>query len=169
MINISKDEETKRTLEHCWWEYKLVQSLWKTVCACLHAQSLQSCLILCNPMDWSPPGFSAHGILQAIILEWVAITSSRGTSQDRYWTSIFCIAGGFFTTEPQANPMENSMKFPKNTKNRATVLSSNPTYWYVSKIKKKTTIIWKDTGNPMFIVALFTIAKIWKPHNLSVH
>ena len=37
------------------------------------------------------------------------------------------------------------------------------------KLKKKNTIICKDTGNPMFIVALFTIANIWKPHNLSVH
>ena len=40
----------------------------------------QSCLTLCNPMDCSPPGFSVHGILQARILEWVAIPFSRGVS-----------------------------------------------------------------------------------------
>ena len=40
----------------------------------------QSCLTLRNPMDCSPPGSSVHGILQARILEWVAISSSRGSS-----------------------------------------------------------------------------------------
>ena len=42
------------------------------------AKSLQSCLTLCDPMDCSPPGSSVHGILQARILVWVAISSSRG-------------------------------------------------------------------------------------------
>ena len=44
----------------------------------VHAKSLQSCPTLCDPMDCSPPGSSAHGILQARILEWVAMPSSRG-------------------------------------------------------------------------------------------
>ena len=44
------------------------------------AKSLQSCPTLCNPMDCSPPGSSAHGILQARILEWVSMPSSRGSS-----------------------------------------------------------------------------------------
>ena len=43
----------------------------------------QSCLTLCDPMDWSPPGSSVHGILQARILEWAAIPFSRGSSQPR--------------------------------------------------------------------------------------
>ena len=54
--------------------------------------SPQSCLTLCNPMDHSSPGFSVHGILQASILQWVAMSSSRG--------SVFCgscIAGRFLT------------------------------------------------------------------------
>ena len=62
--------------------------------ACTHAQSLQSCLILCNPMDYSLPGSSVHGILQARILEWVAISFSRGSSGPRDWTQVswvFCI------------------------------------------------------------------------------
>ena len=41
------------------------------------AKSLQSCPTLCNTMDYSPPGYSAPGILQARILEWVAVSSSR--------------------------------------------------------------------------------------------
>ena len=57
----------------------------------------QSCLILCDPMDYSPPGSSVHGILQATILQWVTILFSRESSQlrDRAWVS--CFAGGFFT------------------------------------------------------------------------
>ena len=43
----------------------------------------QSCPTLCNPMDCRPPGSSVHGILQARILEWVAMPSSRGSSQPR--------------------------------------------------------------------------------------
>ena len=44
-------------------------------------------------MDCSPPGFSVPGILQAKILEWVAMASSRGSSWLRDWTCVFCIAG----------------------------------------------------------------------------
>ena len=44
---------------------------------------LQSCSILCDPIDWSPPGFSVHGILQARKLEWVAMPSSKESSQPR--------------------------------------------------------------------------------------
>ena len=54
-----------------------LRNLSDTVHACLFAQS---CPTLCNPMDCSPPGSSVHGILQARILEWVAISSSRRSS-----------------------------------------------------------------------------------------
>ena len=57
----------------------------------------QLCLTLCDPMDCSLPGISVHGILQARILEWVAIPFSRGSSQTRDQTQVFCIAGIFFT------------------------------------------------------------------------
>ena len=49
------------------------------------------CLTLCDPMDYSPPGYSVHGISQARILEWIAISSLRGSSQPRDWTHISCI------------------------------------------------------------------------------
>ena len=58
----------------------------------------QSCPTPCDPMDCSPPGSSVHGILQARILEWVAMPSSRGSSQPRDQTHVSCIAGGFFTS-----------------------------------------------------------------------
>ena len=52
---------------------------------------------LCNPMDCSPPGSSLHGILQARILEWAAISFSRGSSQPRDQIWVSCITGRFFT------------------------------------------------------------------------
>ena len=51
----------------------------------------------CEPMDYSLPGSSAHGILQARILEWVAISFSRGSFQPRNRTWVSCIVGRFFT------------------------------------------------------------------------
>ena len=59
---------------------------------CKHAKSLQLYLILCHPMDYSLPGSSVHGILQARIQEWVAMPSSRVTSQPRDQTCIFYIS-----------------------------------------------------------------------------
>ena len=64
----------------------------------------QSCPTLCDPMDYSPLGSSIHEILQARILECVAISSSRGSSRLRDRTCISCMAGGFFTTEPPGEP-----------------------------------------------------------------
>ena len=57
----------------------------------------QSCWTLYDPMDCSPLVFSVHGILQAKILEWVAISFSRGSFQLRDQTNVSCIAGRFFT------------------------------------------------------------------------
>ena len=66
-------------------------SFWNLVfllCLCVHPTSLQSCPTLCNTMDCSPPGSSVHGILQSRIMGWVAISSSRGSSQPRDWTCL---------------------------------------------------------------------------------
>ena len=65
----------------------------------MHAQALQSSLTLFDPMYYSPPRSSVHGILQARILERVAMPSSRGSSRSRDWTGISyisCIADRFF-------------------------------------------------------------------------
>ena len=71
-----------------------------------YARSLQSCPTLCDPMDCSPPGSSVHGVLQARTLEWIAMPSSRGSSQLRYQTCISCIAGKFFADESSGKPRE---------------------------------------------------------------
>ena len=73
------------------------------VCACVCAKMLQSCLTLCDPMDYSPPGSSIQGILQARILEWVAMPSSRGIFPTQgsnpclFSLMSSSLAGGFFT------------------------------------------------------------------------
>ena len=56
------------------------------------AKLFESCPTLCNPMDCSPPGFSVHGLLQARILEWVAMPFTRGSSQPRDWTQVSYIS-----------------------------------------------------------------------------
>ena len=67
----------------------------------------QSCLTLCNPMDYSPPGSSVHGILQARILEWVAMSFSRGSSQPRNRTRISC----FLQCQVGSLPLQETVVF----------------------------------------------------------
>ena len=66
---------------------------------------LQSCPTLCHPMDCSPPSPEVHGFLQARLLEWVAISFYRGSSQLRNQTRISCIALRFFNAEPPGKPV----------------------------------------------------------------
>ena len=61
------------------------------------SEAAQSCLTLCNPMDCSLPGSSFHGIFQATVLEWVAISFSRGSSQARDPARVSHIVGRCFT------------------------------------------------------------------------
>ena len=63
----------------------------------LYVLVIRSRQTLCDPMDCSLTGFSVQGILQARILEWVAIPFSRGTSKLRDRTLVSCLAGRFFT------------------------------------------------------------------------
>ena len=65
---------------------------------------VQSCPTLCDPMDYSLPGSSVYGIFQARILEWVAISLSRGSSQSRDWTQVSCTAGRLYHLSHQGSP-----------------------------------------------------------------
>ena len=67
------------------------------LCLVKWSEVAQSYLTLCNPMDCSLPGSSAHGILQAIVLEWIAISFSRGSSQPRAWTRVSHTVDRHFT------------------------------------------------------------------------
>ena len=64
----------------------------------IESEVAQSRPALCDPMEYSPPGSSVYGIFQARVLEWIAISFSRGSSQPTEQTQIFHIAGGFFTS-----------------------------------------------------------------------
>ena len=74
---------------------------------CVPAQSLRSCVTLCDPRDCSPPGSSVHGILQARILQWVAMPSSRGSSWPRDWSHVSAspaLQVDILPTEPPGKP-----------------------------------------------------------------
>ena len=70
------------------------------MCGCEKGRSesevSQSCPTLCDPMDCSLPGSSIHGIFQTTVLEWVALSFVRGSSQPRGWTQVSCIASRRF-------------------------------------------------------------------------
>ena len=61
----------------------------------MRAKLLQSCPVLCDPLDYSSPGFPVLGILQARILEWVSMPSSKGSNVG---SMLPALTGGFFTT-----------------------------------------------------------------------
>ena len=63
----------------------------------MRSEVAQSCATLCDPMDYSQPGSSIHGIVQARVLEWFAISFSRGSSRPGGQTQGFCITGRHFT------------------------------------------------------------------------
>ena len=65
--------------------------------ACLCVKLLKLCLTLCSPMDYSLPDSSVHGVLQARILEWVAVSFSRGSSRPRDRTEVSRIVDRHFT------------------------------------------------------------------------
>ena len=83
-----------RTWLSDWTELKTFT--WLTFCS-VSVLVAQSCLTLCHSMDCSPPDFSIHEILQARILQWMAMPSCRGSSWPRDWTRVSCIAGRLFT------------------------------------------------------------------------
>ena len=70
----------------------------------------QLCPTLCDPMDCSPPGSSIHGILQARILEWVAMLFSRGSSQPRNQIQVSRIVGAFFTVWASREAQDSNAK-----------------------------------------------------------
>ena len=117
----------------------------------------QSCLTLRDLMDHSLPGSSAHGIFQATILEWLAISCSRGSS----WPGIKsmslaspALASGFFTT---------------NTIWKAPVLPYDPAILHLGIYPKELKVgSQRDIYKPMFIAALFIIYKT-KKTNPNVH
>ena len=77
------------------------------LCACVGAKSLQSCPTLCHRLDYNPPGSSVHGLLQARMLEWVAVSSSKGTQpRDGLASPVSpALQADFLLTEPPGKPI----------------------------------------------------------------
>ena len=105
------------------WFQNLLRKLCTSMCGCAHTHAhttmkyhicsvAKLCSILCDPRNYSPPDSSVHGISQARILEWVAMTLSRGSSwpRDRTHVSSPALAGRFFTTS--STWMDQLASFP---------------------------------------------------------
>ena len=92
-----KNREACCAIVHEVTKNRTLLSYWTQFNFCLESEVTQSCLTLCDPMDYNLPGSSVHGIFQARILEWVAISFSRGSSLPRDWTQVSRIVGRRFT------------------------------------------------------------------------
>ena len=129
----------------------------------------------CDLLACSPPGSSVHGISQARILEWVAISFARGSSWPRDWTYISCISctvDGFFTTEPSrwecklVEPLWKAVwRFLKKTDNRTAIWSNNLS----PGIYLEKDIIQKHACTTIFTAALFTVDLKIKPCTCQRH
>ena len=97
----------------------------------------------CPTLECSPPGSSVRGILQARILEWVAIPFSKGSSQPRNWTLVSCIVGRFFAvwaTRKVLNIYIKQCCYTKNSKSTDTSLYLNA---YGRRWRKFAMLRWK--------------------------
>ena len=82
-----------------------VRTVHKVLVEVKWSEVTQSCLTLCDPVDCSPQGSSVHGIFQAIVLEWIAISFSSGSSQPRDGTHVSHIVGRcFYCMSHQGSP-----------------------------------------------------------------
>ena len=112
----SSDTSYGFRIEHSGYtfEWPPVAEAWWVLAAIQQCHAAQVCFVAqswsdsCNPMDCSPPGSSVHGISQARVLEWVAVSYSRWSSWPRHRTCVSCfsaLANRFFTSAPPGKPM----------------------------------------------------------------
>ena len=124
----------------------------------------QSCQTLCDPID-----YTVHGILQARILEWVAVPFSRGSPQPRDWTQVACIAGGFFTSWTTREAQESLLQgiFPNQELNRGLLhcirILYQLSYQGSPILNKKVTILHAVTMTNMY-ATLLTKSRITALH-----
>ena len=109
-----------------------------------------SCLTLWDPMVCSLPASSVHGIFQVRVLEWVAISLSRGSSRPRDWTRVSCIAGRHFTIwatreaqKRQRNKKSNGQHPVRSHKKQE---NSRKTYTSASLTMLKPLSVWITTN-----------------------
>ena len=87
----------------------------------MHAKSRQSCPILCDPMDCRPPGSSVQAIIQVRILEWVAMTFSRGSSNSGIESPFLCLLHWQVSYLPLTPPGKPNTSIFKKRKRRKVV------------------------------------------------
>ena len=98
-MQIKDEMKQSEYLHEIFYERDMIKA--EKLKVCVPMRSCFSHIQLCDPMDSNLPGSFVHGILQVRILEWVAISSSRGSFQSRDQTSI---RGRFFTAESRGKP-----------------------------------------------------------------
>ena len=120
------------------------------------SEAAQSYLTLCDPMDCSLPGSSLHGILQARVLGWVAISFSRGSSRPRDQTQVSCIAGKCFNlwATREAHKFESHHEFKFRIFHAAFILSSAR-----KKLKLGSTVLSSSLKHSEFVRFFFSQAK----------
>ena len=135
---------------------------------CMRAKSLQSCPTLCDPMDCSPPCFSVHVILQARILVWVAVPSSRGFPDPGIKpTSLVspALAGGFFTTSTTWEAPYCLLPAPK-------WLVPLPLKMCLLPVSRVPSPLWKDMwmlGTRSVLTAEARIGEVTRTFSYSLH
>ena len=154
LVNLKKKKERKekKAQENIWTSvlviifymlfHRLATSALSsgTMCVCMHAKSLQSCSALYDPMNCNLPGSSVHGILQARILERVAISFSgdlpnAGTKPTSL--TALALANGFFTTSATWKDPKTSKGDKMEFFSSSSLLLSSPLYEFKRSQKKK--------------------------------
>ena len=142
---------------------------------CMHVCSVaQLCLTFCDPKDCSPPCSSVHGILQERILEWVAMPSSRGSSQPRNRTRISSMAGASFATEPLGKPLTQVYLTAKPVLFTAVLYSIShasgrrPTGTPIHSPRVSSSTCRPQRMNrPDFLLLLLSDSVVWESHSSS--
>ena len=99
----TKKNISQNTDQHCLYKvYAQCHEVCVCVCVCV---CVQSCRLFCDPMDCIPSGSYVHGISQVRILEWVAISYSRGSPWSKDQTHVSCLTNIFFTKAAPEKPL----------------------------------------------------------------
>ena len=108
-----------------------------------HVLVAQSCPILCDPMNCSPPGSSVRVVLQTRTREWAAMPFSRGSSRTRDWTWVSYIAARFFTIwATRESPRNDIDPWKDDRERKAQWISKYKTEWSRKRRCSGGTVIW---------------------------
>ena len=134
---LCNETSIKTQKQRLWWASKLTSQTLPLASICCCCFVIKLCQNLCNPVAYSSPGSSLHGISQTRILKRFTMPSSRGFSQPTDWTHvscISCIARGFITTEPLEKPHQLAWHTPKS--NNYKILSPKDMAWAKIRLLK---------------------------------